>query len=278
MTVSVRNSDLRKQYDLRSKKAYAKSFHATISLLLGSSSLFLCVALPLMLTAATPWGIGWYLGLVSCAGMLGVIVSLFITFRMKDRATKRSVFQKYLLNEIFGKAAKAPAFAPNSSTKYSGSWNNDSETFHFSFDRYRDEYTLTRKDLLPQLPAGVKRLSDEAARALEATSADLQAANLSTEAKSLIENLVASVSRVAETELSVESRHEVDRILKDADQLVQMSEKLASYNPTKADERLIEGLTILQSDIDVLAESEEESLEQQMGSYTSYLHERSLTI
>lgn len=152
-------------------------------------------------------------------------------------------------------------------------WTYNDEIFTVRFDEASGEYSFSRQDFF-----GVEapEVSDAFLAELKPLMLKLKAADFSGESAALMRGMVSVVSQLVQSDLDVEQKHEVKRLVVDAGELLRISSDLAVFDELAAEAKLAEGLRALSADATVLAAEKRDVIARQLDSYNSYVGARSM--
>lgn len=182
---------------------------------------------------------------------------------------------KELLYANFGRSAGITPEIITSCCLRSHSWVHNNESFIVTFDDDTALYSFERRDFF----AGMSDASplNSFQEELKPFFLKLKATDVVGEPAELLKELIGSVSQLVQSELDVEQKHEVKRLVVDASELVRISSDLAVYDETAAQTKLAEGLRPLTADATALTTEKRELISRQLDSYNNYVEVRSIS-
>lgn len=231
-------------------------------------------------TMTSPYGVT--IESLSVAGVSAVVLapSIFAIrrgFFLHDVAdaveTKESGHVKQLLYKNFGRSGGITPQIVHNSTLKSTKWVHNNELFSVSFDRETDTYSFDRRDYFEGVEGTNPEIGFEAE--LKPMFLKLKATDAGEEVEALVKSLLGSVSQLVRTPLSVEAKHEVKRLLVDANELAAIGDNLAVFDEGAAEAKLLAGLRPLIAEAEALVANERKAVEQRFDSYAGYVEDRS---
>lgn len=211
--------------------------------------------------------------IVMTTSIVGIRRGLFLYDIAAVVETKESKHVKQLLYKNFGRSGGITPQIVHDSTLKSTKWVHNNELFSVNFDSETNIYSFDRRDYFEGAEEAASGMDFE--NELKPVFLKLKATDAGEQVEVLVKSLLRSVSQLVRTPLNVETKHEVKRLLVDANELIDISDNLAVFDESAAEAKLVTGLKPLIAEATSLVENERKAVEQRFDSYAGYVEARS---